>query len=256
LHLTWQASLLLDEGATVLSASGTAIRSISLLHCCTSDTHALATAPYARAVLTGDLITVTKVLTFVYKLGQATPEQVLLRRTLLDTGGDSDALSTSASSATLLEAILRSVSAYQAVPTRRITPENQVVSGLLLHQLREGSFGECSRYFAGKLARSCLAQGLPESNAPEASRAATDPFGTDPAFNPRSPMYDADTARNVWQFYNASEAAGEVAPTGTPYGFFSRPVASLPGLGFPVVFPVRMLLPAALDTALPCRLNS
>lgn len=42
-------------------------------------------------------------------------------------------------------------------------------------------------------------------------------------------------------FYNVSTAAGEVAPyTGTPYGFFRRPLHDFDA-GFPVIFDNRLL---------------
>lgn len=135
--------------------------------------------------------------------------------------------------------VLESASVNRSVPTRHVTPENQLVSGLLLHQTRKPSYSLCNRFFASKLAHACLLRHLSGPlNAGSFARSATDAFGTDPVFNSRSSMYDSQASRNVWQFYNASAAAGEVALTGTPYGFFSRKAAGYPD-GFPVVLPVR-----------------
>ena len=56
-------------------------------------------------------------------------------------------------------------------------------------------------------------------------RAGLDPYGVDPVFLPRSKLYDAQLAAQggaAQLYYNTSPAAGEVAATGTPYGFFAR----------------------------------
>lgn len=180
----------------------------------------------------GDLVTVSKTLFIRKQAGQPTSQT--LRRSLLDASSASAGEVFSSE----LQSILESTSYNRSVPTRHVTPENQLVSGLFLHQTRKPSYSLCDRFFASKLAHECLLQRLAAPlNMGSFARTATDPFGTDPVFNPLSSMYDSQTSQNVWQFYNASAAAGEVAPTGTPYGFFSRETMGYPD-GFPVTFPV------------------
>ena len=57
-------------------------------------------------------------------------------------------------------------------------------------------------------------------------RGSLHPYGVDPVFLPSSQLYDAQLGAQgdpAQLYYNTSTAAGEVSPTGTPYGFFSRP---------------------------------
>eukprot|EP00892_Ulva_mutabilis_P002646 jgi/Ulvmu1/12382/UM009_0028.1 len=160
-----------------------------------------------------------------------------------ETGGSTSqrrslAEAATADSSEILQEILMSAAVNRSVPNRHVTPENQLVSGFLIHQTRKPSYSLCNRFFASKLAHACLLQQLAGPlSAGSFRRSATDPFGTDPVFNSLSSMYDSQTSQNVWQYYNASASAGEVAPTGTPYGFFSRAISGFPD-GFPVVFPV------------------
>lgn len=182
----------------------------------------------------GDLVTVSKTLYIPTLAGQESSRMLPPRRSLLDT--TSAALGQSASPT--VEGIWESTSINSSVPIRHVTPENQLVSGFFVHQTRKPSYSICDRFFASKLAHPCLLQKLAGPlNAGSFARTATDPYGTDPVFNSLSSIYDSQTAQNVWQYYNASAAAGEVAATGTPYGFFSREAKGY-SKGFPITFPV------------------
>lgn len=199
-----------------------------------------------RVVPTGDLVTVSKTLFIRTQASQTTSRTQ--RRSLLE--------ATSTRSRDIvnseLQSILEATTFNRSVPTRHVTPENQLVSGLFLHQTRKPSYSLCDRFFASKLAHECLLQRLAAPlSMGSFARTATDPFGTDPVFNPRSSMYVSQTAQNVWQYYNASAAAEEVAPTGTPYGFFSRETMGYPH-GFPVTFPVCHCCGNQLACALDC----
>lgn len=129
----------------------------------------------------------------------------------------------------------------RAVP-RTITPNNQVLGGLLLHQTRATAPTGCVRPLAVKLAYSCSLRrtdGTPlEQLGSAGMHTSMEPFGADPVFDTDAPQYSAPVARNAWQYYNATAAAGEVGASGLPRAFFPRP---LPGHsdGFPVVMPVR-----------------
>jgi hypothetical protein len=50
-------------------------------------------------------------------------------------------------------------------------------------------------------------------------RISLQPFGTDPAFSPRSSLFKVDNALNLGGWYNTSSAK-EVNAKGSPYGFF------------------------------------
>ena len=57
-------------------------------------------------------------------------------------------------------------------------------------------------------------------------RVSLHPYGVDPVFLPSSHLYDAQLGAqggSAQLYYNTSIGAGEVSPTGTPYGFFPMP---------------------------------
>ena len=67
--------------------------------------------------------------------------------------------------------------------------------------------------------------GFPNSSGGARPGQHIDPYGVDPVFSPRSKLYDARLAAQdgaAQLYYNTRPAAGEVAATGTPYGFFAR----------------------------------
>eukprot|EP00892_Ulva_mutabilis_P002638 jgi/Ulvmu1/12375/UM009_0021.1 len=124
---------------------------------------------------------------------------------------------------------------------RRITPRSQVLAGFVMHQQRAASPIACPEPFAAKLSQICIlrTQGGQSSDWVTKESAQEQPYGTDPTFDPQSPLYDIKAAQNVWEYYNASVTSQEVSQEGVPHAFFPR---HLPGhaTGFPVVVPVRL----------------
>lgn len=126
----------------------------------------------------------------------------------------------------------------QAIP-RRLAPNNQVIGGLILHQTRAPASKDCLQPFAAKLSYCCTLRQVvaPLLEGGDEASVSVGPYGVDPAFDPNSPLFSSDVTQNVWEFFNASVAAQEVAPTGLPRAFFPRPLSGH-GAGFPVVIPV------------------
>ena len=122
---------------------------------------------------------------------------------------------------------------------RSIIPRSQVLAGLIIHQERASVSVNCPQPFAAKLSYRCSvrhASGTPR-NGGEGAAINEQPFGIDPVFDPRSPLYSLQAAQNVWEYYNASADSQEVSSNGLPHAFFPR---TLPGRsnGFTVVIPV------------------
>ena len=109
----------------------------------------------------------------------------------------------------------------------------QVVGGFLMHQTRNTAQPSCDTGFA-KLVLRCSAAVI-DTAASAQGRA----YGIDPAFNARSPLFNADVYEHAGDYYNVSDGSPQVSLLGVPYGVFARPLPDFGDDGFPVVFPVR-----------------
>lgn len=135
----------------------------------------------------------------------------------------------------------------RAVDSRR---SNLILSGLYLHltrlpQIISPSFParfasvpqsiaqECSlSRFAPVIAQCQTIQSLAQISSSLTRVSSTHPFGSDPAFNYLSPLYDPTLSASDW--YNTT-STDEVNPlTGLPYAFFHHPVQGYPD-GYPLL---------------------
>ena len=110
---------------------------------------------------------------------------------------------------------------------------NTLLTGVLVHQTRSDAASRCISGFA-RLDPACAVGRLTLLEEPGGRE---DPFRREPAFNPRKPQYLPALSGRQRAYFNTSDAAGEIAPTGLPFAFFARAVPGFP-TGFPVVFPV------------------
>jgi hypothetical protein len=111
---------------------------------------------------------------------------------------------------------------------------SSLLSGILLHQTRRDVYTGCGDVFA-KLNVYCT---VGRQLYPSDSLRGGEPFGREPAFNPRKPQYNPRVVGKEGEYFNMTAGSGEVASTGHPFAFFPRPVKGLP-LGFPIYFDVR-----------------
>jgi hypothetical protein len=146
----------------------------------------------------------------------------------------------------LLNALLPAMQGTLTFP-RRLPPQQvthlcprilQVLGGLLLHQKRNPRRKICSPYF-DKLSPKCVVAADDTSDQPVApsTGGTLQGYGLDAAFLPSSDLFNAGAAANIADFYNLSDAAGQVSQGGTPFGFFGISLPPLPP-GFPVFFKV------------------
>jgi hypothetical protein len=112
----------------------------------------------------------------------------------------------------------------------------QVFGGLLLNQMRQQRRDPCHDPRA-KLSAACTYHDdLIQQDALDRFD-ALHPFGTDPAFNQSSHLYNPVLVDCAGDYYNTTPAAEEVSAFGLPYAFFPRPLIGWK-LGFPVIFQV------------------
>jgi hypothetical protein len=142
----------------------------------------------------------------------------------------------------LLPAMQRTFTFLQRLPPQQVTvlfPSTlQVLGGLLLHQKRSPRKISCNSYFDKLSPKSVAAAGDISDQPVAPSRGGTlKGYGLDAAFLPSSDLFNAGAAANIADFYNLSDAAGQVSQGGTPFGFFGISLPPLPP-GYPVFFEV------------------
>ncbi|KAG2444343.1 hypothetical protein HXX76_001099 [Chlamydomonas incerta] len=146
-----------------------------------------------------------------------------------------------------------------AVRTRKLTPigeNNQVLGGLLLHQLRLSDVDLAKRAGTSDCGVGHFAHLITACRRPDTTAAATTAaanasaalsygahlasgtlggIGSDPTFMMRSGLYrpDLDPA----DYYNSTPGSPEVNAFGVPYGFFHEPMRRQPD-GYPVILDI------------------
>eukprot|EP00892_Ulva_mutabilis_P005686 jgi/Ulvmu1/348/UM001_0353.1 len=100
--------------------------------------------------------------------------------------------------------------------TRMLGVGNVILGGIVIEQERsqQAQVLFCNGRFSQLVAR-CTD---PFAAVLEVSPSSA--FGTDPAFNPSSTLYDASAAAYPGEYYNVSQGSNDMSALGNPYGFF------------------------------------